>query len=93
MQFVRKETRKKVIKLEDGKDGSLYPNNLQFYSLPPTENITLQDFEEFAVHRLKGWSLVFSPGAEFNKSFTSRNFKARKFTGAKASPSKLRILV
>lgn len=27
---------------------------LSFYELPPTESISLQEFEEFAVERLKG---------------------------------------
>ena len=31
-----------------------YSHALQFYSLPPTENITLNEFEELATERLKG---------------------------------------
>lgn len=27
---------------------------LSFYELPPTESISLQEFEEFAIERLKG---------------------------------------
>lgn len=31
-----------------------YANSLQMYNLPPNESISLQEFEEFAVDRLKG---------------------------------------
>ena len=31
-----------------------YSNNLQLYTLPPTETISLHDFEELAIDRLKG---------------------------------------
>lgn len=33
-----------------------YTNRLNFYSTPPTENITIEEFEEWAIHRLKGLS-------------------------------------
>jgi len=31
-----------------------YSNSLQLYTLPPTETISLQEFEELAMDRLKG---------------------------------------
>ena len=31
-----------------------YKNSLQFYTIPPNEVISLQEFEEFAIDRLKG---------------------------------------
>jgi len=31
-----------------------YKHRLNFYSLPPTAEITLEEFEEWAIHRLKG---------------------------------------
>ncbi len=56
MQFARKETRKRTIVLGTGRNPELYPHNLQFYTIPPTDNISLQEFEDFAVERLKGES-------------------------------------
>jgi DNA primase large subunit len=47
---------KKAIKISDGIDFSLYPHHLQLYTLPPIENITLQEFEDFAIERLRGKS-------------------------------------
>lgn len=34
-----------------------YRHRLNFYNLPPTADITLEEFEEWAIHRLKGMSL------------------------------------
>lgn len=31
-----------------------YPNRLNFYTVPPTDDITLEQFEEWAIQRLKG---------------------------------------
>lgn len=33
-----------------------YKSRLNFYNLPPTAEITLNQFEEGAINRLKGWS-------------------------------------
>ena len=33
---------------------STYTSRLNFYDLPPTAEITLEEFEEWAIHRLKG---------------------------------------
>lgn len=41
-------------KLTDGRDTNRYLHNLQLYVIPPTENISLQEFEELAIDRLKG---------------------------------------
>ena len=32
----------------------VYSNSLQLYAVPPTETISLQEFEELAIDRLKG---------------------------------------
>lgn len=31
-----------------------YRSRLNFYTVPPTADITLEEFEEWAIHRLKG---------------------------------------
>lgn len=31
-----------------------YKHRLNFYSIPPTADITLEEFEEWAIYRLKG---------------------------------------
>ncbi len=55
MQFIPKRQRgHRVVRLEGGRRAELYPHSLQFYTIPPTENISLQEFEDFAVERLKG---------------------------------------
>lgn len=40
--------------LSDVLDFKRYPDRLQMYKLPPTDNISLEEFEELAVERLKG---------------------------------------
>lgn len=37
-----------------------YPNRLNFYEIPPTAEITLEQFEQWAIDRLKG---MFSSSA------------------------------
>lgn len=37
-------------------DSRRYPHRIQMYTLPPTEEITLEDFENFGYDRLKGIS-------------------------------------
>lgn len=41
-----------------------YKQRLNFYSLPPTAEITLEDFEEWAINRLKGMQGVGIKRAE-----------------------------
>jgi hypothetical protein len=36
-----------------------YPHRLNFYDVPPTAEITLEEFEQWAIDRLKGRPLVF----------------------------------
>jgi DNA primase large subunit len=32
-----------------------YKHRLNFYTVPPTAEISLEQFEEWAINRLKGW--------------------------------------
>ena len=56
MQFERRAQRKKNVRLTGARreKANLYPHRLQFYRLPPIDNITLTDFEDYAINRLKG---------------------------------------
>ena len=47
-------SRRRQLKLEGGRNEATYPHSLQFYSQPPTQNISLQEFEDFAIDRLRG---------------------------------------
>jgi len=44
----------KIAKIEDTENLGKYVHGLQMYKVPPTDNITLEEFEEFAIDRLKG---------------------------------------
>ena len=55
MQFGdRKRRKSRPTKLEDTENTGKYVHGLQMYRVPPTDNITLEEFEEFAIDRLKG---------------------------------------
>ncbi len=43
--------------LTEGRSSDNYLHNLQLYSIPPAEYISLQEFEELAIDRLKGRKL------------------------------------
>ena len=52
MQFYRRKS--KITTLEGTENAGKYAHGLQMYKIPPTGNITLEEFEEFAIDRLKG---------------------------------------
>ena len=56
MQFTGNRARKrsKIHQLEGSQITGRYVHGLQMYKVPPTDNITLEEFEEFAIDRLKG---------------------------------------
>jgi hypothetical protein len=39
--------------------GKNYPHALNFYSVPPTEEITIDEFESFAFDRLQGKIIIY----------------------------------
>ena len=56
MQFSGGRSRKEARRsqLEGTQNAGKYGHGLQMYKVPPTDNITLEEFEEFAIDRLKG---------------------------------------
>jgi len=50
----RGRKRSKIHQLEGSQNTGKYVHGLQMYKVPPTDNITLEEFEEFAIDRLKG---------------------------------------
>lgn len=55
LHYKKKQFAEPVYKQQD------YKQRLNFYSVPPTADITLEEFEEWAIHRLKG----MIPGSHF----------------------------
>lgn len=45
--------KRKKLKLGGDQRNSCYPHSLQFYLQPPTENISLMEFENLAIDRVK----------------------------------------
>ncbi|KFM58376.1 DNA primase large subunit, partial [Stegodyphus mimosarum] len=66
MQFTPKSRRQ--FNLTGRRDSTLYPHSLQFYKYPPLDTITLEQFEELALERLKVLRLIERAGAKHNKS-------------------------
>ena len=56
MQFggQRKKQRIRPVKIEGLGRLDQYRHSLQFYTEPPQDNIALQEFEDYAIERLKG---------------------------------------
>lgn len=52
-----------------------YPHRLNFYDVPPTSEITLEEFEQWAIDRLKG-KLVFIHVAMRKSISTNRSFNS-----------------
>ena len=67
MQFANRR-KSRITKLEDAENVGKYVHGLQMYKVPPTDNITLEEFEEFAIDRLKG-KLTRAYKQEFILSF------------------------
>lgn len=54
MEFATRKARDrtKVARIESENLEFLYPHNVMMYYLPPTQDITLQTFEEYAIERV-----------------------------------------
>ncbi|KAJ7404354.1 DNA primase large subunit-like protein [Pitangus sulphuratus] len=67
-------TRQKHLRLA-GDRRELYPHSLQFYLEPPTENISLVEFESFAIDRLKLLKVVENLGVSYVRNTDSYKSK------------------
>lgn len=54
---------------------TLYPHNILMYYLPPTQDITLQTFEEYAIERVNLLRILEQAGSK-NLRFLSDEWKA-----------------
>ncbi|CAH2248790.1 DNA primase large subunit [Pelobates cultripes] len=66
-------TRSRLLRLN--KKNEQFPLTLQFYQNPPTENITLVEFETFAIERLKLLKTIENFGVSYMK--TSEDYKSK----------------
>ncbi|EPS43941.1 hypothetical protein H072_2062 [Dactylellina haptotyla CBS 200.50] len=54
LRQIRKQKRGNYIAGPAGKDGGLpYPNRLNFYAVPPKDEVSLEEFEQWAIDRLR----------------------------------------
>ncbi|XP_052637795.1 DNA primase large subunit isoform X2 [Harpia harpyja] len=74
MDFSSGRARLKQARLA-GDRRELYPHSLQFYLDPPTENVSLVEFESFAVDRLKLLKVVENLGVSYVRSSDSYKTK------------------
>lgn len=73
MEFKTRKNRPKAhIESEDLE--SLYPHNVMMYYLPPTQDITLQTFEEYAIERVNLFRILEQAGSK-NLRFLSEDWK------------------
>ncbi|XP_051471281.1 DNA primase large subunit isoform X2 [Apus apus] len=74
MEFSSSRARLKQARLA-GDRRELYPHSLQFYLEPPTENISLVEFESFAVDRLRLLKVVENLGVSYARG--SEQYKTK----------------
>ncbi|XP_068681168.1 DNA primase large subunit-like [Montipora foliosa] len=94
MQFsgsrLRKEARRS--QLEGTQNTGKYGHGLQMYKVPPTDNITLEEFEEFAIHRLKVLREIETFGIRYKRGLEDYQ-KAMKESLKKFLPLSQRVTV
>lgn len=77
MDFTTRKTRQRVktahIETEDF--DNLYPHNVMMYKFPPTQDITLQTFEDYAIERVN-LLRIFEQAAAKNLRALSEDWKA-----------------
>lgn len=52
-----------------------YPHRLNFYAIPPTADITLEQFEQWAIDRLRGINFSFNAEVRLTIWQSSQNSK------------------
>ncbi|CAI9598805.1 unnamed protein product [Staurois parvus] len=75
MQFSRNRLLKLNPRLTGDRKSENYPFSLQFYQVPPTENISLSEFETFAIERLKILKSIENLGVSYLKGSLDYNSK------------------
>ncbi|XP_053566380.1 DNA primase large subunit [Bombina bombina] len=75
MQFTSRQKLRLNTKLTGDRKSTLYPYSLQFYQQPPTENISLTEFETFAIERLKLLKTLENLGVSYVKGSEDYNKK------------------
>ncbi|KAM4771446.1 DNA primase large subunit [Rhinophrynus dorsalis] len=75
MQFFSSRKQRLNPRLTGDRKGDQYPYSLQFYQNPPTENISLSEFETFAIERLKLLKTIENLGVSYVKSSDDYNAK------------------
>ncbi|KAM5163039.1 DNA primase large subunit [Mantella aurantiaca] len=75
MQFFKPRNLKLNPRLTGDRKSEHYLFSLQFYQVPPTENISLSEFETFAIERLKLLKSIENIGVSYVKSSLDYNAK------------------
>lgn len=74
MDFRTRKSGRVHTKIEVDSSESEYPHNVLLYRLPPTQDITLQEFEEFAIERVN-LLRIFEQASSKNLRILSEEWK------------------
>jgi hypothetical protein len=72
-----------VLEEENWLNAPSYRTRLSLYPTPPTEEITLEEFEDFAIARLKGTPPT-APTHFFSKFFSAKSISLFRSTASQA---------